>query len=201
MKIENKQQLRDVYNQPGERAIRKQLSQLDEHCINFIHHAPFAVISTVNQNLEADASPRGGNNGFIKVKDANTILIPDSSGNNRLDSLNNILDTGSIGLLFMIPGIKETLRVNGKATITTSKEYLNLFDDDFKAPKACIEVKVKEAFLHCAKAFMRSNLWQPENWKDTYSFPTMGQMLKDQLGGNEPPESRKDMENRYKKDL
>lgn len=201
MKIENESQLRELYGYPKGRAKDKVLNHLEKHAINFIKTSPFLVMSTSSLEGNQDASPRGGNSGFVKVVDDKTIVIPDAKGNNRVDSISNIIETNNIGLLFLIPGVDETLRINGSAFLSTDTSYLKLFIEETNPPKACIVVSVKEAFLHCAKAFMRSKLWDASSKIDRDTFPTMGQMLKDQLGSKEAPETREAMIVRYKKDL
>ncbi|MBB1486343.1 pyridoxamine 5'-phosphate oxidase family protein [Oceanospirillum sp. D5] len=202
MKIETEEQLRALYGYPVGRAKQKQLPALEQHSRRFIHTSPFAVISTCNIHGQVDASPRGGQPGFIHVLDDNTLLIPDAKGNNRLDSLVNIVENGQIGCLFMIPGVNETLRVNGEAFVCTDDEYLDRFVQGDSAtekhrPQSVIQVKVKEVFLHCAKAFMRSRLWSADARIERSDFPTMGQMLNDQLGDAAKPESQQEMEARY----
>jgi len=201
MKIETQEQLREVYGHPSGRAKIKGLSRLEKHSINFINNAPFVVLSTTNKDLKMDASPRGGEPGFVKVIDNTTILIPDAKGNNRVDSLSNIVETGQIGLLFLIPGVDETLRVNGKSKISTASEYLAYFDNEKNKPKASIVVEIEELFLHCAKAFMRSKLWNEEAKIERSDLPTMGQMLNDQLSINGPTETQEEMLERYHNDL
>ena len=201
MKIENESQLRELYGYASGRAEDKVLNHLEEHAINFINKSPFLTMSTSSNQGRMDASPRGGTSGFVKVVDKTTLIIPDAKGNNRVDSISNIIETGRIGLLFLIPGVDETLRINGSAYLSTDKAYLEFFKEEKNAPKACIVVSVEESFLHCAKAFMRSKLWNTSTQIDRDAFPTMGQMLKDQLGSNETPESRDTMVERYKKDL
>jgi PPOX class probable FMN-dependent enzyme len=201
MKIENEVQLRELYGCPTGRAKDKVLSELEKHAVYFIKTSPFLVMSTSSAKGKHDASPRGGHPGFVKVIDGTTLVIPDAKGNNRVDSISNIIETNRIGLLFIIPGIDETLRVNGKAFLSTNHVFLNMFVEENNPPKACIVVNVEEAFLHCAKAFMRSRLWDASSQIDRDSFPTMGQMLKDQLGSTEPAESREAMVKRYEKDL
>ena len=201
MKITNQKELRNLYEAPRGRAKDKVLHKLEGHSIHFIKMSPFAVVSTVSKETRLDASPRGGAPGFVEVLNENQILIPDAKGNNRMDSISNILETGRIGMLFMIPGIDETLRINGSATISTEKKFLKKFTSEKNTPKACIVVTVEEVFLHCAKAFMRSKLWDVGAQIDKTTFPTIGQMLKDQLKSSEAPETREAMVERYKKDL
>ena len=127
MIITNINKLRALYGYPKGRAKDKVLQTLDKHAINFIKTSPFLIMSTVNAAGQMDASPRGGQAGFVKIIDKNTIIIPDSKGNNRLDSLSNIIETESVGMIFLIPEVDETLRINGKAQISTSPEYLSRF--------------------------------------------------------------------------
>jgi len=201
MKITTKQQLRELYDQPSGRAKNKVLHSLEEHAINFINKSPFLVMSTIAKNGAMDASPRGGVPGFVNVLDNKTLIIPDSKGNNRLDSLSNIIETGTVGLLFLIPGVDETLRINGKAYISTDKKYLVAFNNEKNIPKACVIITIDELFLHCAKALMRSKLWRIESQIKRSELPTMGQMLKDQLGEMKPAETQEQMVQRYTKDL
>ena len=201
MKIENEAQLRELYGYPSGRSNEKVLNHLEKHAINFIDFSPFLMMSTSSRKGEMDASPRGGVSGFVKVMDKKILVIPDAKGNNRVDSISNIIETGRLGLLFLIPGVDETLRINGSAFLSTDTKYLELFTEEKKPPKACVVVKVEEAFLHCAKAFMRSKLWDASAQVDRDSFPTMGQMLKDQLGSQDDPETREAMIRRYKMDL
>lgn len=198
--IDDVDQLRSLYKAPTDRAVRKQLDRLDVHCRRFIELAPFVVIATGNgENM--DASPRGGKPGFVRVVDDVTVWIPDSPGNNRLDSLANIITTGRVGLLFLIPGIDETLRVNGSARISASDGKLRLLADEKRTPAVLVEVGVEEAYLHCAKALMRSKLWSDEARQDRRVLPTIGQMISEQTGSNSPPESQEQMLARYAKDL
>jgi PPOX class probable FMN-dependent enzyme len=201
MNITSVDALRALYVTPGERAIRKQLSSLDRHCRRFIELSPFLVLATTGETGEMDASPRGGVPGFIKAPDERTLLIPDAPGNNRLDSLENILATGRVGLLFLVPGVDETLRVNGSAVLSRAEGDLALCTDDRRAPKIVVKVTVREAYLHCAKAFMRSRLWSMESHIDRALLPTLGQMLNDQTGIQVPAETQEDMVKRYGPDL
>ena len=201
MKVKSTNELRDMYGEPGSRAAQKTLTRLDKHAKHFIEKSPFAVISTVDSNGKLDASPRGGSPGFVHITDDRQIIIPDAKGNNRVDSLSNIVETGQIGMLFMVPGVDETLRLNGSAHIATDPNLLALFTSEKNPPKACVVVDIDEVFLHCAKAFMRSRLWDPEARIERSEFPSMGQMLKDQLGSKEDPESQEAMVARYQDDL
>jgi PPOX class probable FMN-dependent enzyme len=201
MTITSLDDLRQRYDGPHERAVRKEIRSLDIHCRNFIALSPFLVLATSDPRHNMDASPRGGEPGFVKVTEAGEVLIPDAPGNNRLDSFQNIIATGKVGLLFLIPGFDETLRVNGAATISEAPEDIALCKNERRAPKAVIRVKVESAYLHCAKAFLRSKLWKPESHVDRSAMPTMGKMLSDQTGLSLALETREEMERRYAPDL
>ena len=199
--IESVEALRRVYSEAKGRAVQKQIDHIDVHCARFIGLSPFVVIASVDAHGALDASPRGGAPGFVRVSDAHTLLTPDSPGNNRLDTLTNIMATGSVGLLFMIPGVDETLRVNGTARLNDDASMLSTFAGDKRTPKLVIEVTVREAYLHCAKAFMRSQLWNPGSVVDRAALPTMGEMLSDQTGMPGAPETQAEMRARYAADL
>lgn len=199
--IESVEALRRFYSEAKGRAVQKQIDHIDVHCARFIGLSPFVVIASVDSHGALDASPRGGAPGFVRVADARTLLMPDSPGNNRLDTLTNIMATGSVGLLFMIPGVDETLRVNGTARLNDDASILSTFAGDKRTPKLVIEVTVSEAYLHCAKAFMRSQLWSPASVVDRAALPTMGEMLSDQTGMPGAPETQDEMRARYAADL
>lgn len=199
--IQSIEQLESMYNKPGIRASKKSLTELDKHCRRFIELSPFVLLSSVSADGDLDCSPRGGAPGFVKVFDDKTILIPDRPGNNRLDSLHNLIETGKIGLLFLIPGVDETLRLNGSVELRTDSELLEICVEQEKQPKLVISVTVEEAFLHCAKALMRSKLWSDESRVERSVMPTMGKMLKEQLQSEDPEESQEDMIKRYEKAL
>jgi uncharacterized protein len=195
--INNVQALRALYAQPKGRSLTKELRRLDAHCARFIALAPFVAVATVSAKGTMDCSPRGGEPGFVKLADERTLLIPDAPGNNRLDSMTNIIETGRIGLLFLVPGVDETLRVNGRARLADEARRLTHFAGAARAPKLAIEVSVEEAYLHCAKALMRSKLWAPQSRNERSVLPTMGQMLNDQTGTAGPAESQERMVARY----
>jgi hypothetical protein len=163
--------------------------------------SPLVVVSSAGADGDLDASPRGGEPGFVKQLDAHTLLIPDSPGNNRLDTLENIVQTGQVGLLFLVPGVDETLRVNGQAVLSKDEADLALCADAKRVPKLVIRVSVKAAYLHCAKALMRSALWDASRHVDRSVMPSMGEMLKAQIGGDIPAETQAEMLARYAKDL
>ena len=201
MSIESVEQLRNLYVAPKERAIRKQLPHLDVHCRRFISLAPFVVLASSDAGGRIDASPRGGDPGFVKVPDDGTLLIPDAPGNNRLDSLENIVATNQVGLLFMIPGVDETLRVNGTAILSDAVRDIDVCANERRRPKLVIRVSVREAYLHCAKALMRSRLWSDESRIDRGVLPTLGQMINEQTGIDAPVETQEEMVRRYARDL
>jgi len=198
--IDDLQRLRALYPAPGERALRKQMAALDLHARRFIHLSPFVVLSTADAQGRQDASPHGGAPGFVHAVDAQRLWIPDAPGNHRLDSLSNIVTTGRVGLLFLIPGVDETLRVNGGARLCDEADRLALFAADPRV-RLVIEVDVEEVYLHCAKALMRSKLWSDAARVPRSVLPTMGQMINDQTGGGLPAESQEQMVARYAKDL
>ena len=193
--------LRALYREPSERAVKKQLDRLDAHCRRFVSLSPFLVIASTDAKDRVDASPRGGDPGFVKVADDRTLLIPDSPGNNRLDSLQNLLDRPGVGLFFMIPGVDETLRVNGIATLRTDDALVDLCTSERRRPPLVIAVTVQEAYLHCAKALMRSKLWDTSAQQARTVLPSMNQMLKDQIGLEGKPESDATMRERFRQDL
>ena len=201
MNIDTVEQLRSLYAMPRERAVRKQLCTLDGHCRRFIELSPFVVVASSSVARAMDASPRGGAPGFVRVPDERTLLIPDAPGNNRLDTFENILGTGAIGLFFMIPGIDETLRVNGAARLSCEARHIELFPGEKRRPKLVIEVRVAQAYLHCAKALMRSALWAPESRVSRSCLPSMGQMINRQTGIEMPAETEEQMRARYAPDL
>ncbi len=201
MYITTQAALRQLYAQPLERAVKKQIAALDMHCKSFIALSPFMLLASSDLQHNMDASPRGGSPGFIKMDALGRVLIPDFPGNNRLDSLENIISTGKVGLLFLIPGFEETLRVNGSAVLSLEPEDIALCADERRVPKAVIKVTVEAAYLHCAKAFLRSKLWDTSSLVPRTTLPTAGKMMADQTGGLHTPETRDDMLRRYAPDL
>jgi PPOX class probable FMN-dependent enzyme len=201
MQITSHEQLRMLYAEPGERARRKQLPALDRHCKAFIALSPFVVLATSDAQGRVDATPRGGAPGFVVVPDEHTLLLGDAPGNNRLDALQNLIENPRAGLLFMVPGVDETLRVNGRVVLSTDPADVAACSGALRAPKVVLRLTVEEAFLHCAKAFMRSQLWQPDARIERDRLPTMGQMLHEQIGLDTPVETQAQMLQRYQQDL
>ena len=201
MQITTTEQLRKLYAQPAARVLNKELDHIDHHIERFIALSPFLVVASGNAQLRMDASPRGGTPGFARVTDKHTLLIPDALGNNRLDTLENILATGQVGLLFFIPGIDEMVRINGHATLDTEAGLLALFEAQQNKPRLVIRVSVEAAYMHCAKAAMRAGLWKPEQHLQRSALPTMGQLIKEHAKLDGPAETQDDMLKRYEKEL
>lgn len=196
--------LRALYPAAKERALRKELDHLDPHCLRFIELSPFVVLASADPALRLDASPRGGEPGFVRAPDAHTLLIPDAPGNHRLDTLDNVVRTGRLGLLFLIPGVDETLRVNGAADLLADADMAAQVasrSGQRRAP-VVIRVRVEQAYLHCAKAFMRSRLWEPEAHVERSALPTMGRMIADQTGiAGAGDETQEQMRQRYRDEM
>jgi uncharacterized protein len=196
--IDSKEILRAQYGAPSERSLQKEMTRLDAHCRNFIALSPFLVIATSGTDGLGDCSPRGDAPGFVAVLDDATILIPDRLGNNRTDSLRNIIDNPGIGLLFLLPGVNETLRINGTARITTDVVLLAPLAAQGKAPRSGLLVAIKEVYLQCGKALIRSKLWDPAIQIERSSFPSLGKILADQIGLADVAASERMTEEGYK---
>jgi len=197
-------ELRSIYKTPAPDAgsIRKEQKKLDGHCKAFIARSPFVLIGSSDGKGNADVTPKGDKPGFAAILDDNTIAIPDRPGNNRLDTLENIVINPAVGLLFLIPGMNETLRVNGEARITTDAALRERLAVEGKPPISVVIVTVKAAYMHCAKAFMRSELWKPESWPDRSSMPTLGEILRDQLAADQPAaETDRRLDEAYKQTM
>lgn len=160
----------------------KVIARLEQHSIRFIELSPFLVIATQSAG-DADASPRGDSPGFVKVLDDTTLLIPERPGNRLADSLSNIVSSPGVGIIFMIPGMNETLRVNGNAYITTEPMYLQLLCHEKVPPKLGILVDIKQVYFHCAKAFIRGNLWDQKAQTPRSVLPSLGKMILEQISG------------------
>lgn len=194
-------QLRAYYGPAKTRSVQKQLAYLDPHCQHFIQRSPLLLLASSNQAGWLDTSPRGGAPGFCKILDQQRLLIPDAPGNNRLDSLANLLENPRLGLLFLLPGVDETLRVNGRASLDTRMKWRELCQDERRLPKLVICVEVEEAYIHCAKALMRAKLWDPGSQIERSSFPSMGEIMRDHIGEQEIQESQAQMLARYQQEL
>jgi uncharacterized protein len=179
--IENEAALRAIIGEPGDRARRKQLPKIDGYAREFIARAPMAMLATTGGDGSADVSPRGDGPGFVIVLNDRQLAIPERPGNRRADSYTNILHKGGVGLLFLIPGMEETLRVNGRARLVQDAPWFDEMVVQGKRPVLAIVVDVEQVYFHCAKAFRRSRLWEQETWPDRSTLPTLGQILKDQV--------------------
>jgi uncharacterized protein len=181
--IKDVAELRSCFAPTHPIAVAKCLDRLDKHAIDFVSRAPFLCIGTQSPLGQADVSPRGDPRGFVKVLDDRTLLIPDRPGNNRLDTLTNILANPVVGLLFLVPGFDETLRVNGRASLTRDPEVLAQMAVNGRVPTLAIVVAVEEVFLHCAKAFRRAQLWDPDQRQDRSEMPSLLKIILDQTTG------------------
>lgn len=154
-----------LYREPSPVVRAKKRPVIDPSAARFVASSTFCLLATADEHGSCDVSPRGGPRGFIRVLDEHTLALPDLSGNNLLDSVRNIVITGRAGLLVVIPGQDETMRVDGRASITTDPEILALWDDELRTPKVAVVVEVESVFIHCAKAFRRGLVWQPDAWE------------------------------------
>ena len=173
--------LRELYGQPGERAVAKERPVLNEDCRAFIAHSPFLVMGTAGADGRCDVSPKGDAPGFVVVLDDQHLAIPDRLGNNRLDGLRNVVDNPHVGLIFFIPGREDTLRVNGRARIVRDEALLERLAVAGKRPVTALVVEVEQCFMHCARAFKRAGLWEPERWPDASNVRSMQRMIWDLL--------------------
>jgi PPOX class probable FMN-dependent enzyme len=193
--------LATIYPQPTARVIAKARPEIDVHAKKFIAMSPFCVLATSGSNGEVDASPRGGTPGFVTVAGPNEMLMPDRSGNNRIDSFRNIVEgSGFLQLIFFVPGIDETLRVGGRGSVTADPELLSQMIEFGKPPRAVLRIAVKEAYFHCGKALMRSKLWGADTRVARKVFPSISQVIHDQTTLGEP-ESQEVVYERYKTQL
>ena len=179
-RLTNIAELREMVGGPSERAVRKQLSALDTHCRAFIQHSPFMLLGTSAPDGRCDVSPKGDQPGFVMVEDDTTLVIPDRPGNKRFDSLQNIMQNPHVGLLFLIPGMDETLRVNGSAELIQDEELLQQLAVDGKLPLLAIVVHVEEAFLHCGRSSLRAQVWDPDRYIARNEMPSLTRMIADQ---------------------
>ena len=200
-RITTEDRLREIYPMPKARPLAKQMDRLERHSRRFIELAPFLVMGTQGADGLGDVTPRGERPGFVHVLDDHTVAIPDRPGNNRLDSMTNILANPAVALIFLVPGVDETLRINGHAEIRDDDELKARFQVDGKLPRAVILVHVVEAYLHCAKALMRSRLWDAAAQVERSALPTMSEMLRDQTGGAVETENPEDTRERYRQTL
>jgi len=193
--------LETIYAKPTPRVIAKARPEIDLHAKKFIEMSPFCVLATSGSDGSVDASPRGGNPGFVHVAGPNQLLMPDRSGNNRIDSFKNIVEgSGFVQLIFFVPGIDETLRVGGKGKVSADPALLSAMEEFGKPPRAVLRIEVSEAYFHCGKALMRSKLWSRDAQVERAAFPSISQVIHDQtkLGVAEP---QAEVEARYRTQL
>ena len=173
-------ELRGRYREPTPAVLHKSRPVIDPAAADFIAASPFIVVATTAEG-GTDASPRGGPPGFVVTLDEGTIAFGDLAGNNRLDTYTNIVEHPSVGILFLVPGLEETLRVNGRARVTTDPEVLDRTMIDDRRPKVAVVVDVDECYIHCGKAVRRSGIWDPESWPADDERPTAGEVIVSQF--------------------
>src|ERR1700730_12917617 len=179
--------LKTIYPDPAPRVIAKARPEIDAHAKKFIEMSPFCVLATSGSDGSVDASPRGGNPGFVHVEGPNRLLMPDRSGNNRIDSFKNIVEgSGFVQLIFFVPGIDETLRIGGTGTLSAEPGLLASMEEFGKLPRAALNIAVREAYFQCGKALMRSKLWSPDIKVERAVLPSISQMIYDQTSLGEP---------------
>src|ERR1700676_1101525 len=174
--VRDEAELAEMYGPALERSVRKQLDHLDDLCRAFIAASPMVILGSKGPSA-ADNSPRGDVPGFVKVADDYTLLIPDRRGNNRLDTLRNLVRNPAIGLLFLVPGVNETFRVNGEAVLSRDPALTEQFIMQGQAPRTVIVVRIKEAYIQCSRALVRADLWNPQKHAAPGAIPSMGTML------------------------
>ena len=192
--------LATIYPKPTPRVIAKARPSIDVHAKRFIGMSPFCVLATSGSDGSVDASPRGGNPGFVHVAGPNLLLMPDRAGNNRIDSFRNVVEgSGFLQMIFFVPGIDETLRVGGRGTLSADPKLIAAMEEFGKPPRAVLSVAVSEAYFHCGKALMRSKLWSAKP-VERKSFPSISEVIHDQTALGEP-EPQAVIEARYKTQL
>ncbi|MGP4022472.1 pyridoxamine 5'-phosphate oxidase family protein [Actinomadura sp. 3N407] len=175
-------ELREIVEEPSQTLWDKDIARIDEHARTIIAHSPFVLLATSNSEGTCDVSPRGDPAGSVLVLDDHRLALADRPGNHRIDSFRNVLHNPHVGLLFLVPGMNETLRVNGRATLVSDAPFFDDLTVQGKRPRLAVLIDVEELYMHCAKAFLRSSLWNPETWPDRKSLPTLGRIAKDHMG-------------------
>ncbi len=194
-------EVRANYPEPSHMSLAKELDYLDHHCIAFIALSPLVVVASSDAEGRLDATPRGDAPGFVAVLNEKTLVIPDRRGNNRVDTMLNLVANPRVGLLFFVPGINETLRVNGTAVVTTDPSLLTPLAADGKVPNVGVVVSAEEVFFHCGKPLIRSKLWEPAAKVERKSFPTLGKILAEQIAGADRKSYEERIENAYQTQL
>ncbi|SMF79606.1 hypothetical protein SAMN05661091_1738 [Paenibacillus uliginis N3/975] len=199
-RITSEEELREMLGYPSPLVVKKTIDHIDSHAMNFIRQSPIIFISTSDVSGACDVSPRGDAAGFVHMIDSKHLVIPERPGNRRMDSILNILSNPYIGIVFVIPQIEETLRVNGKACVTKDKNILESMMANGKIPSVGIGVTVEECYIHCAKSFKRSKLWDHESWPDRSTLPKPSEILAAHTGAREE-DVRKSLKESYEKRL
>ena len=178
-RIDSREGLREIYDEPVGISVDKELDRLDQHCRDFLALSPFMVIGTADANGHGDLSPKGDRPGFVQVLDDSHLLIPDRPGNNRLDTMQNLIENPQVATIFFVPGVKETLRIAGRATVVSDGDVMLRFEVNGKLPKSALLLEVREVFMHCAKALARSKLWEDDYKVERSALPRYAQILAD----------------------
>ena len=199
--LQSADEVRAHYAEPSHMSVAKEIDYLDRHCRAFIALSPLVVVASSDAEGRLDATPRGDAPGFVAVLDDTTLVIPDRRGNNRVDTMLNLVANPKVGLLFFVPGINETLRVNGTARVTTDPVLLAPLIADGKVPKVGVVVSAEEVFFHCGKPLIRSKLWDPAAKVERSAFPTLGKILADQIAGADRTSFEERIENAYQTQL
>ena len=179
--VTSKDELKRLVGEPSERAVKKDIARLDEHARSFIAASPFVLMATAAAEGRCDVSPKGDAPGFVRVLDDRHLVIPDRPGNKRVDGMRNILENPHVGLIFLVPGREETLRVNGRAWIARDPDLLASLEAHGKRPLLALGVEIEECFLHCPKAFRRAGLWEPATWTSAAALPAMAAVFYERL--------------------
>jgi PPOX class probable FMN-dependent enzyme len=179
--IDSHERLREVVGEASADTQRKKITRIERHARTIIEHSPLALLATSAPDGTCDVSPRGDPAGSVLVLDDHTLVLAERPGNRLADSLSNLIDNPHAGLLFVVPGMNETLRVNGRVTIVSDAPFFDRLTVRGKRPRLALVLHVEDLYLHCAKAMLRSSLWDPSTWPERTDIPTMGRMLKDQL--------------------
>lgn len=194
-------QLYDINGVPHESIVNKHTSYLTPLLEEFITSAPFFLVATADSEGNCDVSPKGDPAGAVRILDRRTIVVPDRPGNRRADGHRNVLENPHVGLIFIIPNVDETVRVNGRAFLTADPELLQSMAVQGKAPKLGIVVEIDEVYMHCARAFLRSGMWKPESWPDPDTIPTLAAIAHEQKDLPPPDESLGKRNEEYRKTL